>query len=113
MKNEKTSKKIAKLAARLVKRPETATAEEIKSLAASALTQAADAAGPDAYESLMETLRRTLAADEAKRFDWQFGIAEALQIEFDGTLESSALHEKSNLAARRFLDMFLATGDGQ
>lgn len=40
--NEKTSKKIAKIAARALKNPEKATKKEIRALAGSALTQAPD-----------------------------------------------------------------------
>mgnify|MGYP000915326769 CR=1 FL=1 len=40
--NEKTSAKIAALAARALSNPDSVTPEEVRSLAASALTQAAD-----------------------------------------------------------------------
>lgn len=42
MKNEKTSTKVAKLAARILKNPSSATLREIKILAGSVLTQAPD-----------------------------------------------------------------------
>lgn len=40
--NEKSSKQVAKLAARALKKPESLTLDEIKILAASVLTQAPD-----------------------------------------------------------------------
>jgi hypothetical protein len=41
-KNEKTSKKVAKIASKWLKKPKSLTLKEIKSLGASALTQAPD-----------------------------------------------------------------------
>ena len=41
-KNEKTSKKVAKIASKWLKKPTSLTSKEIKSISASALTQAPD-----------------------------------------------------------------------
>jgi carnitine O-acetyltransferase len=46
--NEKTSSKIAKIASKAMKAPSTLTNDEIKSLGASALTQAPDKPKPKA-----------------------------------------------------------------
>jgi len=59
--NEKTSAAVAKIASKALKSPGSLTATEIKKLAASALTQAAD------KPAKKKTVKRKVAAKKVKR----------------------------------------------
>lgn len=67
-KNEKTSKKIATIAAKGLKSPEKLTKAEIKALAASALTQAPDKKKPaQKTEAVKETTKKAAAKKPATK----------------------------------------------
>jgi len=64
-KNEKTSKKIATIAAKGLKSPETLTKAEIKALAASVLTQAPDKKKPAKKTAAKKTAPKKAAPKKA------------------------------------------------